>query len=100
MEDDLFSIRAAEKAVLTNEENIGLEYLISLQLIALDCLIGWSTIVTQFETEEANVEKPAELTRQVKRRGFMAGQIIVPDDFDRMASAEIEEMFLSPQPKI
>lgn len=30
---------------------------------------------------------------QTKRRGFMAGQIVVPDDFDRMGSAEIEQMF-------
>jgi prevent-host-death family protein len=28
--------------------------------------------------------------RQVKRLGFMAGQIAVPDDFDRMGQAEIE----------
>jgi prevent-host-death family protein len=31
--------------------------------------------------------------RQVKRLGFMAGQITVPDDFDRMGEAEIEQMF-------
>ena len=30
---------------------------------------------------------------QVKRLGFLAGQITVPDDFDRMASAEIEQLF-------
>ena len=30
---------------------------------------------------------------QTKRRGFMAGQISVPDDFDRMGSAEIVRMF-------
>jgi prevent-host-death family protein len=30
---------------------------------------------------------------QVKRLGFMAGQIAVPDDFDRMGSAEIERLF-------
>lgn len=30
---------------------------------------------------------------QVKRLGFMAGQIAVPDDFDRMGSAEIEQLF-------
>ncbi|MGH8290330.1 MAG: type II toxin-antitoxin system Phd/YefM family antitoxin [Steroidobacteraceae bacterium] len=30
---------------------------------------------------------------QVKRLGFMAGQIVVPDDFDRMGSAEIEHLF-------
>ena len=30
---------------------------------------------------------------QVKRVGFMAGQIAVPDDFDRMASADIERLF-------
>ncbi len=30
---------------------------------------------------------------QVKRLGFMAGQITVPDDFDAMGSAEIELLF-------
>ena len=30
---------------------------------------------------------------QVMRLGFMAGQIAVPDDFDRMGSAEIERLF-------
>ncbi|QYZ67206.1 MAG: prevent-host-death protein [Gammaproteobacteria bacterium (ex Lamellibrachia satsuma)] len=30
---------------------------------------------------------------QVKRLGFMAGQITVPDDFDQMGSAEIELLF-------
>lgn len=28
-----------------------------------------------------------------RRVGFMKGQIMVPDDFDRMGSAEIEETF-------
>jgi prevent-host-death family protein len=31
--------------------------------------------------------------RQVRRLGFMAGQIDVPDDFDRMGNVEIEELF-------
>ena len=30
---------------------------------------------------------------QVRRLGFMAGQITVPDDFDRMGSEEIERIF-------
>jgi prevent-host-death family protein len=30
---------------------------------------------------------------QLKRLGFMAGQITVPDDFDRMGSTEIEQLF-------
>lgn len=30
---------------------------------------------------------------QVKRFGFMAGQISVPDDFDRMGEAEIVKLF-------
>lgn len=30
---------------------------------------------------------------KAKRLGFMAGQIAVPDDFDRMGSAEIERAF-------
>jgi class 3 adenylate cyclase len=31
--------------------------------------------------------------RPVRRLGFMAGQIAVPDDFDRMGNTEIEELF-------
>jgi prevent-host-death family protein len=30
---------------------------------------------------------------QVRRLGFLAGDIAVPDDFDRMGSAEIEDLF-------
>ena len=30
---------------------------------------------------------------QTARRGFMAGQIVIPDDFDRMGEGEIEQMF-------
>ena len=30
---------------------------------------------------------------QMRRLGFMTGQIQVPDDFDRMGSSEIEQMF-------
>jgi prevent-host-death family protein len=30
---------------------------------------------------------------QVRRLGFMEGQIVVPDDFDRMGSAEITRLF-------
>lgn len=30
---------------------------------------------------------------QVRRLGFMAGQLTVPDDFDRMHEREIEQMF-------
>jgi len=33
------------------------------------------------------VSKPA------RRLGFMAGEIVVPDDFDRMGAAEIEQLF-------
>lgn len=30
---------------------------------------------------------------QLKRLGFMKGQIVVPDDFDRMGSDEIKKLF-------
>lgn len=30
---------------------------------------------------------------QAQRLGFMAGQIVVPDDFDRMGGIEIEQLF-------
>ena len=33
------------------------------------------------------------LAGQVRRLGFMAGQIAVPDDFDQMGSAEIARLF-------
>jgi prevent-host-death family protein len=32
-------------------------------------------------------------SHEIKRLGFMAGQIAVPDDFDRMGQAEIEKLF-------
>lgn len=35
----------------------------------------------------------APAAEQVRRLGFMAGQIAVPDDFDRMGGAEIERLF-------
>ncbi len=38
-------------------------------------------------------ELHAPVNPQVNCLGFMAGQISAPDDFDRMGSKEIEEMF-------
>jgi prevent-host-death family protein len=35
----------------------------------------------------------APVAGQVRRLGFMAGRIVVPDDFDRMGSTEIEQLF-------
>jgi len=35
----------------------------------------------------------APVGAEAKRLGFMAGQISVPDDFDRMGEAEIERIF-------
>jgi prevent-host-death family protein len=35
----------------------------------------------------------APTSSEMRRLGFMAGQISVPDDFDRMCSEEIERMF-------
>jgi prevent-host-death family protein len=35
----------------------------------------------------------APTAAQVRRMGFMAGQISVPDDFDRMGQEEIERIF-------
>ncbi|WEX90524.1 type II toxin-antitoxin system prevent-host-death family antitoxin [Sinorhizobium garamanticum] len=37
------------------------------------------------------LDQPSEAERQ--RLGFMTGQIVVPDDFDRMGSDEIENLF-------
>ncbi len=35
----------------------------------------------------------APVGEQVKRLGFMSGQIEVPEDFDRMGGREIEKLF-------
>lgn len=35
----------------------------------------------------------APASAQVRRRGFMAGEITVPDDFDRIGGPEIEQVF-------
>jgi prevent-host-death family protein len=35
----------------------------------------------------------APVGNQARRTGFMKGQISVPDDFDRMGSKEIEQVF-------
>jgi prevent-host-death family protein len=35
----------------------------------------------------------APTSAQVRRLGFMAGQISMPDDFDRMGKEEIERIF-------
>lgn len=35
----------------------------------------------------------APVGKEIKRLGFLSGQISVPDDFDRMGEAEIERMF-------
>jgi len=37
----------------------------------------------------------APVAGQVRRLGFMAGRIEVPEDFDRMGEAEIERLFAS-----
>lgn len=37
----------------------------------------------------------APLASEVRRLGFMAGEIAVPDDFDRMGSVEIERLFVA-----
>lgn len=39
------------------------------------------------------VRLDAPVATQVRRLGFMAGQISVPDDFDRMGADEIERLF-------
>ena len=36
---------------------------------------------------------PLDQPATVRRLGFMSGQFVVPDDFDRMAAAEIEQLF-------
>jgi prevent-host-death family protein len=35
----------------------------------------------------------APLAGQTRRLGFMAGELVVPDDFDHMGSQEIEQLF-------
>lgn len=36
---------------------------------------------------------PLDAPTAIRRLGFMAGEITVPEDFDRMGSAQIEQLF-------
>ncbi len=36
---------------------------------------------------------PLDAPKTIQRLGFMEGEILVPEDFDRMGSAEIEQLF-------
>ncbi|HEY9871416.1 MAG TPA: type II toxin-antitoxin system prevent-host-death family antitoxin [Candidatus Obscuribacterales bacterium] len=36
---------------------------------------------------------PVDAPKSIRRLGFMAGQMSVPDDFNRMGSEEIEQLF-------
>ena len=55
---------------------------------------GESFIITQAGKPLVKVTRlDAPLIRQIRRPGFMAGQITVPDDFDSMGAKEIERFF-------
>jgi PHD/YefM family antitoxin component YafN of YafNO toxin-antitoxin module len=40
-----------------------------------------------------DLEESAPVPKPSRQLGFMAGEIAVPDDFDRMGAAEIEKLF-------
>ncbi len=42
---------------------------------------------------DANAPTDPPVTRKPRRLGFLAGQIEVPDDFDTLGQAEIEQLF-------
>jgi len=39
------------------------------------------------------LERRSSESGQIKRVGFLTGQISVPDDFDQMGSGEVEKLF-------
>jgi len=48
-----------------------------------------------FRRPSNNCSRPAYVPRtaSLRRHDFLAGRIAVPEDFDRMGTAEIEQMF-------
>ena len=56
------------------------------------CSACGEVVLDAAESTRTTVEM-MEFEKQVKRSGFMAGQISVPDDFDRMGEVEIAKMF-------
>jgi len=54
---------------------------------------GESFIIAKAGKPMAKVIPFTQTTKQIKRVGFMSGQIKVPEDFDTMGQNEIEEMF-------
>ena len=49
---------------------------------------------TRQETDPVNVPSSIE-NKQINRLGFMEGEGRVPDDFNKMGSKEIENLFLN-----
>ena len=54
---------------------------------------GESFVIAKAGKPLVKVTRLEPASSQVGRLGFMAGQIVVPDDFDRMGSDEIELLF-------
>ena len=66
---------------------------IHLSQLIEEAVKGESFIITKAGKPLVKVTAlDAPAVGQVKRIGFMVGEIAVPDDFDRMGSAEIEQM--------
>jgi hypothetical protein len=53
---------------------------------------GWYKAETM-SNPDANAPTDPPVTRKPRRLGFLAGQIEVPDDFDTLGQAEIEQLF-------
>ncbi len=55
---------------------------------------GESFIIAKAGTPLVKVTRlDAPVAGEVRRLGFMTGEIAVPEDFDRMGGAEIEQLF-------
>jgi prevent-host-death family protein len=57
-------------------------------------LKGDSFIIAKAGKPLVKVTRLEAADKKNQRLGFMKGQIQVPDDFDRMASTEIEQLFV------
>jgi hypothetical protein len=49
----------------------------------------------EYRARAAGEDRERDVAEQVRRLGFMDGQLAVPEDFDRMGSAGIERLFVS-----
>ena len=69
-----------------------LEKLARPHVLPVDIETAYRDMAADEDREQEVTSLDTPVAGQAQRLGFMAGRIVVPDDFDRMGNAEIERL--------